>query len=172
MCDVVNTLVGICLYIVPISEDMLLLVTYQVAQLATFTVSTNPLGWGLAVGIYLACCYLVTTNLVVWLVAAWQLQYLVGYRSEVGCNIPLEVLAVDDVGTYLHLETRVAELTQVGLHARETGVTWQTDISKQVIGCTVIVVKDEAQTVVEETDIETCLERLTLLPLQRSVGKG
>lgn len=29
MCDVVNTLVGICLYIVPISEDMLLLVTYQ-----------------------------------------------------------------------------------------------------------------------------------------------
>ena len=105
MCDVVNTLVGICLYIVPISEDMLLLVTYQVAQLATFTVSTDPLGWGLAISIYLACCYLVTANLVVWLVAAWQLEYLVGYRSEVGCNIPLEVLVADDVGTYLHLKT-------------------------------------------------------------------
>ena len=105
MRNVVNTLIGISLHIVPISEDMLLLVTYQVAQLTTFTVSTDPLGWGLAISIYLACCYLVTTNLVVWLIAAWQLENLVGYRSEVGCNIPLEVLAADDVGTYLHLKT-------------------------------------------------------------------
>ena len=65
-----------------------------------------------------------------------------------------------------HFKSTVAQGTQIGLEGIKTGISGQIDIRKKIGGGTVIVIQDQIETVVHESQIQTDLKRLTLLPTQ------
>ena len=104
------------------------------------------------------------------LYALAQRGYLVGVVCQVEAQLPSEVATFDDGTLDIQFDTLVGDRTDVTQHGVEACHSLDGNVEEEVTGLLVVVIDRSVQAVVEETGIETHIERRGSLPLQVGVG--
>ena len=101
-----------------------------------------------------------------------KLLHLVLQVCTVDRGLPLEVLCLDDAGVERDVKTMVGNLTEVS-HIGEATECVRCCCGKEGVACLLVEVVDtQLQAVVEETEVNTKVKLLGLLPLDIRSGNS
>ena len=84
--------------------------------------------------------------------------------SQVQADVPLQVLASDDVTIQSNLNTAVLHVTYVGIVAGVTIAGGQAELEEHIAGLAPEVLHGTVQAALEELEVNTHVEVATLLP--------